>query len=383
MPVVGGRFVDGSRGGYRRELDIAVVGAGVLGLATTDALVRRGADVTCFDGRPPGSGLSGGLTRTFRNRHDDPRVVRLAVAGRAGYREWERRLGRRLVGDEGAVYAGMGEADTAGLRANGVAHHFADAARHRELFGVLAPVSGRLLVDPGGGAIRARRVIDALAGWVGDRVVPADVHSVTVPSGGGVEIQTTEAIYRARHVVLCAGTAVPRLASGAGFEIPLRQALHARPHFRVREECRGGPLPCWVDRSGEFGEWVYGSPIGSTGSYVLGLIGPDVDVPFDARGALPPGSTMDTRVERLRSYARKAMPGLAPEPVGIRVCVMTKLPVGSDGFRVWHAPGVSAVAGHNLFKLAPVLGELLADTAQSDELPATLREIGDAAMGVA
>ncbi|MFD0207294.1 MULTISPECIES: NAD(P)/FAD-dependent oxidoreductase [Saccharothrix] len=381
--MVGSRFAGGDRGGYRRELDIAVVGAGVIGLATTEALVRRGADVTCFDGRPPGSGLSGGLTRTFRNRHDDPRVVGLAVAGRAGFRGWEERLGRRLIGDEGTVYAGMDEADAAGLRANDVPHHFAEPERHRELFGPLAPVSGRLLVDPGSGAIRAGRTIDALTGWVGDRIIPADIHSVTVPSDGGtVEIQTTEAIYRARHVVICAGTAVPRLAAGVGFEVPLRQALHARPHFRVREEYRGEPLPCWVDRSGEFGEWVYGSPIGSTGSYVFGLIGPDVDVPFDARGALPPGSTMDVHVERLRSYVRKAMPGLDPEPVGIRVCVMTKLPVGSDGLRVWHRPGVSAVAGHNLFKLAPALGELLADTAQRDELPAILREIGDSAMEV-
>jgi sarcosine oxidase len=125
---------------------------------------------------------------------------------------------------------------------------------------------------------------------------------------------------------------------------------------------------------------VYGSPIGTTGQYVFGLIGPNVDVPFGAGGALPLGSTMDTHVERLRTYVRKAMPGLDPEPVGIRVCVMTKLPGGSDAFRVWHTPGVTAVAGHNLFKLAPVLGELLADTAQHDELPGILREIGASAM---
>jgi sarcosine oxidase len=205
---------------HRRELDIAVIGAGVLGLATSDALVRRGAEVTCFDGRRPGNGLSGGLTRTFRHRHDDARVVALAVAGRQGYHRWAQRLGRRLIGDDGAVYAGMGPADVVGLRANDVEHYFADADRHRELFGPLAPVSGPLLVDPGAGAIRARRTIDALVGWVGDRIEPADIHSVTVPGdGGGVEIQTTESIYRARHVVICAGTAVPRLAAGVGFDV--------------------------------------------------------------------------------------------------------------------------------------------------------------------
>lgn len=40
-------------GEHRRDIDIAVIGAGVLGLATTDSLVRRGADVVCFDGGFP------------------------------------------------------------------------------------------------------------------------------------------------------------------------------------------------------------------------------------------------------------------------------------------------------------------------------------------
>lgn len=95
-------------GEHRRDIDIAVIGAGVLGLATTDSLVRRGADVVCFDGRVPGSGLSGGLTRTFRHRHDDERHVALAVDGRAGFAEWERRSGKVLIGDEGAVYSRHG-----------------------------------------------------------------------------------------------------------------------------------------------------------------------------------------------------------------------------------------------------------------------------------
>jgi sarcosine oxidase len=368
---------------HRQDIDVAVVGAGVLGLATTDALVRRGIDVTCFDGRPPGHGQSGGLTRTFRHRHDDERVVALAVRALEGYRAWEKRCGRRLVGPEGAVYAGMGAPDVRGLALHGVQHHFADPALAPKLFGPLTAMHGPLLVDPGAGAIRARRTMDALVSWVGHRIVPADIHSVTLPSSGGVEIQTAESIYRARHVVLCAGTAVPRLAAGVGFEVPLACALHARPHFRVRPAFRSGPLPCWVDRSGQFGETVYGSPIGSTGRYVLGLIGASVDVPFGPDGGLPTGSSMEDHIHRVSAYVRRALPGLDPEPVGVRVCVMSKLPAGSDAFRVWHTGGVTAIAGHNLFKLAPVLGDLLAETAVSDRLPKILAEIGEEALSPA
>ncbi|MCK2243533.1 MULTISPECIES: FAD-binding oxidoreductase [unclassified Crossiella] len=369
---------------HRRELDVAVIGAGVLGLATTDALVRRGVSVTCFDGRPPGHGLSGGLTRTFRHRHDNERLVALAVEGRAGFGRWEERLGRKLIGPEGAVYAGMGPADVAGMVRHGVAHRFADPGEGKKVFPALATVDGPLLVDPGAGAIRARRTIDALASWVGDRIVNADIHSVTVPGDGhGVEIQTTEAIYRARHVVICAGTAVPKLAAGVGLDVPLESALHARPHYRVREPFRGKALPCWVDRSGAFGETVYGSPIGNRDTYVLGLIGLDVDIPFGPNGALAPGSGMEDHVRRVTEYVRRAMPGLEPDPIGIRVCVMTKLPAGSDAVHAWHTDGVTAIAGHNLFKMAPVLGELLADAAIKNQLPEILERAGAHALHAA
>ncbi|MFV2019991.1 NAD(P)/FAD-dependent oxidoreductase [Micromonospora sp. LOL_023] len=367
-----------------RPIDVAVIGAGVLGLATTDALARRGADVVCFDGRPPGQGQSGGLTRTFRHRHDNERVVRLAVEARDGFRRWERRSGRRMIGPEGAVYAGMADSDVVGLVTNGVPHSFVPADRHREYFGPLAEVDGPLLVDPGAGAIRARRVIDSLTDWVKDRIVQADVHAVTVPAGGrAVEFHTADAIHQARHVIIVAGTATPRLAAGVGLDVPLSSALHARPHYRVRDAFAGSPLPCWVDRSGQFGETVYGSPIGSTGRYVLGLIGDAVDVPLTPAGALPPGASMAEHVQRVSAYVAQALPGLDPDPVGVRVCVMTKLPAGSDAFGAWHTPGVTALTGHNLFKLAPVLGELLADTAVADRLPEQLAQAASKSLSAA
>ncbi|MBM7773206.1 sarcosine oxidase [Actinokineospora baliensis] len=369
---------------HRREVDIAVIGAGVLGLATAEALVRRGADVLVFDGRPPGAGLSGGLTRTFRHRHDNELHVAMAVEGRRGFARWEQRLGRELIGPEGAVYHGMDHSHVTGMAAQRVEHSFVPGAVGGEVFPALARVGTPLLVDPGAGAIRAKRTIDALAHWVGDRIVQADVHSVTVPSDGdGAEFQTTEAIYRARHVVICAGTAVTRLGASVGFDIPVRSALHARPHFRVRPEFAGTPLPCWVDISGEFGVNVYGSPIGATGTYVVGMIGPAVDVPFGPDGGLPPGTDMEEHVRRVSAYVAKALPGLDPEPVGARVCVMTKLPKGSDALRAWHRPGVTTIAGHNLFKMAPALGELLADAAEKDQLPEALERAGADALEAA
>ena len=40
-------------------------------------------------------------------------------------------------------------------------------------------------------------------------------------------------------------------------------------------------------------------------------------------------------------------------------CWVTELPWSEDGVAVWQSPGVSFVAGHNLFKQAPGLGQAL------------------------
>ena len=42
---------------------------------------------------------------------------------------------------------------------------------------------------------------------------------------------------------------------------------------------------------------------------------------------------------------------------------MTELPWSTDGIAVWELGGLVVLAGNNLFKHAPSLGELLADAA--------------------
>ena len=57
----------------------------------------------------------------------------------------------------------------------------------------------------------------------------------------------------------------------------------------------------------------------------------------------------------------------------MRVCRLTRLPWGEDAFAAWRTGPVTAFAGHNLFKFAPVLGPMLVEAATGDALPAALR----------
>ncbi len=355
------------------ELDVAVVGAGIVGLSVTDALARRASRVRCFEAAGPGSGQSAGLTRIFRHRHDDERLAALAARARDGWRQWEQRLGRTLLGGEGVMFAGVGAEEADRLQRHQLPHRFLDAEQQRARFGLVSPVSGPVLLDESGGALRARRAVDALTGWLGDRVQATEVLGVSVPPGGsGPQLHIPEGIVSARHVVICAGAGTPRLAAGVGVDIRQHYGLHARPMFRVRPDHAAAPVTCWIDRSGEHGERVYGSPVGSSGRYAIGLAGDDGAVPFGAGGEVPAGTDMDHHVRRVAAYVSRALPGLDPEPESVRLCVATSLGGSLEGFRAWQATGVTALAGQNLFKFAPVLGQLLADAASTAELPAEL-----------
>ena len=62
----------------------------------------------------------------------------------------------------------------------------------------------------------------------------------------------------------------------------------------------------------------------------------------------------------MHAYARAAFPGLGP-PLDEVVRLLTVLPGDDeDAYVVERRDGLTVVAGHNLFKLAPLLGEKVA-----------------------
>ena len=217
-----------------------------------------------------------------------------------------------------------------------------------EALPVFEPPEDEALLDELGGSIDVRAAIDGLAGSIGDRLVAARVFEVR-ERDSAVELRTSEGVWSAERAILCPGAQLHELTAGLGLEIPITIELHTRATFGVREP--GARLACLLDRSNVHGEIVYAAPMPDGRHYAIGLGGEEE----------PP---VDDALARLMAYAEQAMPGLDPEPASVRLCQTSILPWSGDAFAVWRTGSIDVLAGANLFKFGPLLGQLLADGAE-------------------
>lgn len=325
---------------------IAVVGAGVVGLATAAALVRDGVEVVCFERSAAVMGeRSAGSSRIFRLAHVDADLVRLADRARVGFARWE------AVAPVGCVVSGVDAADRArAMAAAGVPHELRDTAEDLGL-PVAGPVTGPVLVDPSGGVVDVDAVRTLLVGMTGHTVVHEEVESVA----GAVRAAGASHAFDA--VVLAAGAGTAALAAEVGIDLPSALEHHIRFTFPLAE---GPPPPAWIDvpptglstyqhRSGP-GRWSVGATVDAAA--VAWEVGPDA-------------ATRASR-EAVVGYARERLT-VVPEVVETLYC--TPAPHTGDGITFARNGPVLAVWGENLMKFAPALGDALAAAAVDGSTP--------------
>jgi monomeric sarcosine oxidase len=350
------------------RVDVAVVGAGLMGAATAWELSRRGVSVALVEAFEPGHvhGSSHGTSRIVRRAYADPFYLELT---RRAFEAWERTeddLGTALLRMTGGLDHGATR-DPAGLaalmREAGVAHELLDAGEAEARWPGMR-FDGPVLFHPEAGVLDADAAVAAWVARVGERggTVLGRTRALSVqPAGDGALVHTDGPTVAAGTVVVAAGPWLPELAGS--LEVPLElPALTVTQqqvfHFRRRE-----PVVQWPVFVHKGALQLFGLPSGADGGPR-----PAFKVAQHDGGTPTTASARDGRVdpasrERVLRYVEEFLPGLAPEPVAQGSCLYTNTP--DEDFvldRVGPVVVASPCSGHGA-KFAALVGELAADLA--------------------
>ncbi len=212
-------------------MSVVVVGAGIVGCATTYELTKRGVPVTLVDRGEVSSGTTGlGEGNALCSDKDEGPELSLAVAGMPLFDEIEelvgepariRRKGALIVHPDEATWAGE-PARAERLLAAGVNASLLSADEVRELEpNLTGEIHGALYV-PDDLQCDPRAIAEALAAWSEDHgaEIRPGTEVTALEPGKGVRV-TTGTLLPAEHIVLTAGPWSAPLAATAGLPLPL------------------------------------------------------------------------------------------------------------------------------------------------------------------
>ncbi len=321
---------------------VAVIGAGVMGLATGWALRRRGHDVVVYEqfavGNPHGS--SHGRSRIFRLAYAEPEYVRLAQEAFELWRELEAETEETLLELNGLVEVvrSLEESTAETLEACGVAWERLDREEAERRYPIHVPEESFVVVQPEAGITRADLALKAFAQGL-------DVREDT-------RVRPDQA--DADAVVVTAGSWVNEL-----LDEPLDVKTTRETLCYFRPDTGGRPVPSVVSFKPDdhthdmysLADPKYGLKVGAHHA------GPEADPNV-------PGEPEPDLIERITTWARGTYLLADPDPVAAETCMYTSTP---DQTFILERRGRIVVgspcSGHG-FKFAPAIGERLATLAE-------------------
>jgi sarcosine oxidase len=357
-----------------RVHDAIVAGLGAHGSAAAYRLAKRGQKVLGFDRFVRGHTLAsfGGLSRIIRlSYYEHPSYVPLLRRAWDLWRELERDSGETLLTQTGGLYMGPPDGELvsgslASARTHGLDHELIDNEELRRRYPVFKVDRDWI------------GVVDAQAGWLApERSVEthlrlAERHGATLrfsepierwePDGDGVRVFSANATYRARRLVIAAGSWLPRLLPRLAPHLWVERSVLF--WFEPRGELEAfAKLPVYIVEDAD--RLYYGFPYDpASGLKMAGLHFGDRADPdtVDRRPS-------DADEERVRAWLRRRLPLADGERRRAQVCLYTNSP---DGHFIIDRDGpvtyASACSGHG-FKFASAVGEILADLAMSGRSP--------------
>jgi sarcosine oxidase len=345
-----------------RRVDVVVVGSGVMGAATAWRLAGRGVHVVLLEQFEVGHerGSSHGAVRVFRFSYQEPTYVEMAMQALPLWRGLEEESGRSILTTIGGYDFGPPDSLAANARAlasRAAAVEMIDGQEVMRRFpAVLLQPDIAVLHQPDAGVVAAEVAVAAFVERAVD--LGAELHERSPVLGirasqDHVEVLTAQETYRARVVVVTAGSWARDLLSGTGFDLPVVPSRETVAFFELADQPQ---VPVLV-------EWS------SPPSYALPSPGQGIKVGWHRSGpeAHPDSAgAADERVlAHLSAWAGEHYRSVDREPHRVETCMYTNT-VDESFILERHGAVVvgSACSGHG-FKFAPLIGERLARLATS------------------
>ena len=355
--------------------DIAVVGLGAMGSATTAALSRRGHDVLAFDRFTPphNRGSSHGRTRVIREAYfEHPLYVPLVQAASCAWRALEERSSRRLFTETGALLVGRRDGPLiAGTRLASQRHQLAleeltiDDIQRR--FPHFRPWEDAVaLFEPHAGVLFPEECVEAFldeARQGGARLHYEEPVVSWEAGSDGIALRTHRGRYVTQRLLLAAGAWLPSLAPWLALEIE-RQVMHWFEPRTDSPPATGEHLPVFLIEENDGRLW-YGLPDFGDGVKVALHHGGKITTADSLQRSVDPEEVAD-----IRRLLERRLPSLNGRPRNACVCMYTN--TADSHFVIDSHPEhpqvllASACSGHG-FKFASLFGEILADLLTTGE----------------
>jgi sarcosine oxidase len=316
---------------------VAVIGAGVMGLAAARALMQRGHEVVVYEQYRSGHdrGSSHGRSRIFRLAYAEEEYVRLAQESLGLWRALEAESGETLLELNGLleIVQTLEESTARTLEACGVEWHRLDAGEAERRYPVFVPDDSFAVLQPEAGIVRADKALAAFA-----RELDVRYETRVHPDDLDAEV-----------VVVTAGSWVNELLPEP---LPVKVTRETVCYFRPEN---GRPIPSLVSFKPDshthdmysLADPVYGLKVGAHHA------GPEVD----PNGTGKPEPRL---IEQIVNWTRQTYRLAEPNPVATDTCLYTTTP---DETFILERRGRlvigSPCSGHG-FKFAPAIGERLA-----------------------
>jgi sarcosine oxidase len=343
----------GARDQGKREVDVLVIGGGVVGAAAALEAATRGARVALLerDSLGAATGSSKGTARIYvPAAYPDEEYLEMGLRAAERWRDIEARTGERLLFPTGVLSFGrFAEGQLPLLGTAGLKAELLKPVEAERRFGVRIAERGAVLHQPDAGVIRADRALRSLlllARDAGAELRGAEAVDLLEATGHEVAVRAGRATWRARAAIVAGGPWSGRLLARAGIEVTLAVSSQTVAHFELGPGTSAPPAVVDYEGDEPFALWDPAHGLKAA----LHTRGPLTDPDEPARRPSP------GVVDRLAAWVDATFPRLEVEMSGAETCLYTNTP---DERFVLERRGrvvVAAACNGQGFQLAPESG---------------------------